>query len=1568
MTSQIDPIDVSAMISDGYRRYLRSLLPLRDPALAGALAEQITSSPLLSKGPLLEATPAYETGRTPRELITEGVLSPGFALPEGPAVRLDRPLYTHQEEAVRKARQGRNLVVATGTGSGKTESFLLPILNELQAEHERGELGPGVRAILLYPMNALANDQLKRLREELLSASPHITFGRYTGETKETEQQALDAFGALYPGQVPLPNELLSRERMRQSPPHLLLTNYAMLEYLLLRPADLDLFEGEHAGHWRFIAVDEAHVYDGAKAAELAMLLRRLRDRVARGQELQCIATSATVGDDPRAVTEFAERLFNAPFTWDDTDPGRQDLIRATHRDTMPDSTWGPLSALDYRAVREEEDPARALRTVAARHGAEAPSAFALLAGERRLQHLRVLLARGGPRPLDELAEELFAAVPETATAAEGMTAVDRVRALADLVALASAIRDTDGTPLLSARYHLFTRATDGAFACLSDQGPHVSLARHETCETCAAPSFEIGSCKRCGDLYLVGSIEAEGTGARLLPQASPQKTPEWLHLGGTPITVDDDDHTLESANELNTRTAYLCVGCGTLADSPSGTCAITCADRSLREVRLIKTQGDRAARCLNCGALGTHTLRRFESGNEASAAVVATALYQALPEDADARVADQPGGGRKLLMFNDSRQSAAFFAPYLESSYQTFQHRRLILEGMTELHDPDDELRIDDLIDETAQAAKSAGLFERRVSKRQRTATVGPWVMSELVSTDDRQSLEGRGLLRVDLTRPEGVTLPPAYTRLLGLGEGEVWDLFGELVRTLRQQGALSMPEGVAADDEAFAPRLGPVYVRRNEADRGRKVISWLPTSGQNRRMNYLERVLRRLGVPEEKAPARKVLEEVWNLLRDTREGWFVSTDDRVLGALLQVDHEAVEVSLVTPDNAPYQCDGCRRLHPVSVRGVCPTMNCPGTLHPYDIPDPDKDTDHYRHLYRTLNPVALTAQEHTAQWSAREAARVQQEFIRGEVNALSCSTTFELGVDVGELQSVFMRNMPPTTANYVQRAGRAGRRSDSAALVVTYAQRRSHDLFRYQEPEKMIAGEVRAPHVPLANIRIDRRHAHSVAMAAFFRHWFQTTGESWNSVGPFFLSDAEGRPAPATRVADFLTPVPDHVTEALRRILPAEIAEEIDVEGGGWVHELTDLLERIRLEVHQDVEDFERRRVEAFEARKDALAERFGKTINTVVKRSLLGFLATRNVLPKYGFPVDTVELRTHHSGEPVGRRLELARDRSSAIYEYAPGSSIIAGGKKWTSAGIYRLPGRELHPHHYRVCADCGFYDESKDPLGGVCRSCGVAARGGRTKYIVPEFGFVASAKVEPAGTTPPQRSWHGFTNVLRLAADPENHLWPLSGGGEVLCRAGSRGELVAISDGPAGQGYRICGWCGWGTGTATGKVPAEHVNPLKGSPCSGPLSHLSLAHRYETDIVEISFGGRLDIGRASDQVRYSLLYALLEGASSALDISRDDIDGATFRRAAGTMALVLFDTVPGGAGGATRIAANFPRVLEAARARVDSCDCGTETSCYSCLRNYRNQYFHDRLRRDAALGALEALLGNG
>ena len=203
MTSTFDPLATSELIIEGYQRYLKSLLPVRDARIAAALESEISRS-LLTKGPLLESSPPYEHGASLAGLIARGVLDPAFHRLASDKLPMNRPLYLHQEQAIRKVTDGRNVVVASGTGSGKTEAFLLPILNALSAEHARGALGPGVRALLLYPMNALANDQIKRLRQ-VLAHVPHITFGRYVGDTPWTAPEAAEKFALLNPGEPSCP-------------------------------------------------------------------------------------------------------------------------------------------------------------------------------------------------------------------------------------------------------------------------------------------------------------------------------------------------------------------------------------------------------------------------------------------------------------------------------------------------------------------------------------------------------------------------------------------------------------------------------------------------------------------------------------------------------------------------------------------------------------------------------------------------------------------------------------------------------------------------------------------------------------------------------------------------------------------------------------------------------------------------------------------------------------------------------------------------------------------------------------------------------------------------------------------------------------------------------------------------------------------------------------------------------------------------------------------------------------------------------------------------------------------
>ena len=370
------------------------------------------------------------------------------------------------------------------------------------------------------------------------------------------------------------------------------------------------------------------------------------------------------------------------------------------------------------------------------------------------------------------------------------------------------------------------------------------------------------------------------------------------------------------------------------------------------------------------------------------------------------------------------------------------------------------------------------------------------------------------------------------------------------------------------------------------------------------------------------------------------SKDGGYLSAEsDRAAGGhVFQLNHSKLCVTDNT-DGQWYECDTCRLLTAFSVRDVCPNSRCTGNLKSFDLPAPEVDTNHYRVAYQTMNTAPLTAREHTAQWDAKAAAEIQREFISGKVNVLSCSTTFELGVDVGDLQSVVLRNMPPKTANYVQRAGRAGRRAASAALVVTYANRSAHDLAQYQDPRSMIAGRMRIPWVPTDNARIARRHAHSIALAAYFRHCFEQRSEEWRHAGPFFTPDDNGS-SPANRVREFLTPVPAQVLEGLRAALPASVQGEIGVHDGSWVDYLADLLESAQRELVDDVKILEDRITEAVKDRKFGLSKRLDDTKRTIVGRELLGYLANRNILPKYGFPVDTVELSTIHTADPTGRQ----------------------------------------------------------------------------------------------------------------------------------------------------------------------------------------------------------------------------------------------------------------------------------------------------------------------------------------
>ena len=1545
----IDPIAVSANIADDYRRYLSSLISPQDPKLADGLRKAIAAAATegLTKGPYLEITPPYATGATIRELIEQGTLTDRFARFASDTFPLDRPVYKHQETAITQITAGRNAIVATGTGSGKTEGFLIPILNHLQKEASAGGLTPGVRALLLYPMNALANDQLKRLRQ-MLTETPEITFGRYTGETLEEATKAEKKFKAQHPGERRLPNELLSREEMRATPPHLLLTNYAMLEYLLLRPKDMDLFDSG-SDTWKFLVVDEAHVYDGATGAEVAFLIRRLRQRVNAIDKLQYIATSATVGNDLDRAADFAKALFGAPFS------GDTDVVTATRLPWGARKVWGRITTADLANRFVDED----LINAAQQRGATAISLHDTLAGEATLAET-VQLASEKPRTLSEILNRVGSD--------SDLSATD----LRDLVSLAARTEDTNGVPLLSAKYHLFARATEGAFTCLSPSGPHVGLARQERCKECSWSVFEIAACQKCGGTYFAGTIQpGEGGRRYFTPKTSAAESITWLSIDVSDSRTaesdleDEDDVVLDedAITDVQSERVTLCGKCGLI--DPGGATSCTnpeCGNTAMTRVLRVNNPGVVVKKCLQCGAQGDRTIRRFESGNDASVSVLTTSLYQAMPAASLDDQGDRPGGGRKLLVFSDSRQQAAYFAPYLEQTYGRLAQRHLLNAAIGRAFFEGVPAAASDIAAVTRKLADDAAFFEATDTPLGKQTATETWLQRELNGLDERISLEGVGLVAWAMSPPTDVAFL-APLRNLGFSDDEAVDLLQELVRTLRTQGALSAQPNVNLKDEAFEPRLGPIYVRGNVSDSKRKVLSWVPTSSRNRRSDYLRKVFEARGI--ELSKLNDVLQGIWRLL-ERRDGplshWLVASAQGALGMVYQLNVGSVQGKSLTEEDALFRCNVCTRTTHRSVSGVCSAYRCEGVLVEWALPPEKQDDSHYRALYRGLKPIPLTAMEHTAQWSSDKAAAIQQDFIAGRTNVLSCSTTFELGVDVGDLQSVLLKNVPPTVSNYIQRAGRAGRRLDNAALVVTYAQRRSHDLTSYADPAMIIGGTVRPPVVPIDNPRIAQRHLFSIAFAAFFREQFLSTGRMFSQVESFFGVDDSGE-APASQVQPWLRAKPKAVVDAVDQVIDSSIADAPELQWDEWTKELCDLLDLVSRDHSDEMQVYDDAIEAAYAAKQGGYGDKLDRTKRTLEKKDLLGFLANRNLLPKYGFPVDTVDMRTSASGADIATQLELSRDLSQAIFEYAPGAKLVAGGYLWQSVGVARRAGKENETKYFRICKNCDRYSESLELDEAPCAECGETATGMPHKYVEPRFGFLGEGGKQRPGDSPPRVSWRGQTRLASDGTVAETSTVEFPGGG-VKSTTLERAFMVKLNNGSTDGGFRICNFCGYGMDFRSA-WPESHSNPINGRACMGGYTVQALAHKFQTDVARFEFPFAWGDKNEAPAIARSVMYAVLNGAANSLQISPNNID-ATITQLSSTKATInIVDTVPGGAGYAKLIAKSIVGVLTSALDIVSRCECGRETSCYMCLRSYSNQRFHDELSRGLAQDFLERVL---
>jgi hypothetical protein len=1579
----IEPIQLSQAIKERFRRYLTTTFKVGSgyPDLAEQLESAIHSPDRLFRGPYLQGLPPYVRDESIRDLVDQDILPK--RIEEIPF--LSDPtqlLYSHQSQAIRRLRTGRNVVVSSGTGSGKTLCFLMATISEVLENP-----APGVHTMLLYPMNALVQDQLKVMRH-LLRDTPQVRFGRYVNIniTPERERDAR----RLHP--EALEHEVVSREVFREEPPHILITNFAMLEYLLLRPDDSPLFHGP----WRFVVLDEAHTYSGAKGSEVALLLRRLRARTQGDTDdpIQYIATSATIGaadESARAaVARFANQLFDAPFDTADVieskmqyDPAAGDqepdssiytdplLAKACEEKTWQDGLAEKLTAAGFELETVQEAEAQDDFEVGLYH---------LFQHDRRVERLRNAVA-------------MTPDLPAAAYQVLGKRDHSSIQQLVGLVRICSLARSPESdSRLVPCRYHFFVRGLSGGYLAFdrSDErgkpAPSLFLDPVNTTPDGLYQTVELYLCRKCRQPYIFGYAFHDEDLPVLKAFGSPTEgRGNRIWFSWTPLrALSEDEEDEEGEEESHGEETVYCARCGTFTRGKTGTCE--CGE-DRREVRLwLIKEGDAPQRCFACG--GNNTITPLRADADAAQAVVAESFYRYLPESEEQKALYYPGKGRKLLCFADSRQQAAYFAPYLESTHKSQKMKWLLYNALNKMGAGARGTDPQRLISYMEHLAQEEQLFSEDQEMGLNEECAVALVVEFCLPVGRRQSLEALGLLDVTVNLPRAFESPTALSEL-GLTQEEQEEVIQVLLASLRMQKAITLPPPLVPNREEFEPKKGIDAVVAKDSDRGAgfRLLGFVPVhkASSQRRSAYLEQVLQQAAIREGKAPpsdeeVKEVLFDIWQAL--------VNFD----GPANMAPMQSVEVA---PGKKGFQirwnalrimepqqwhlCPECNQWTAHNVLGVCPSFKCEGHLITKD-PADTLGNNHYRHIYQTEAPVPLVAKEHTAQLTADRARVYQQAFqeghsqAEGQINILSCSTTFELGVDLGDLEAVFMRGIPPTPTNYQQRAGRAGRGVGKAAFVVSFALPRPHDEHYFPILEEMVSGVIVPPQINLSNEIIIKRHVYSVLLADFVR---SLSGDNRHISQLFEGNGGERVPIEAffSQVGDLI----DKNRQTLEKLKPAHFSkfyidqmaqravEDISAARDHYFDEIR-MFEDALQEAKRARSQYEREG--KYDNRVGGYMAYLGKRIKALREVDWVSFFSDRGVLPSYAFPIYNVTLETSNP------ELNLGRDLRIALSEYVPGAAVVADERLWRSVGIKLPPKKALEAKYYAKCPQCWHVQRhlKKEEVfkGRNCPICGHDGRKpkrNRHLYMVPRYGFTTDVKEggEKLSFNRPQRI---PTSRVLFVPQQEADDSPVLSIGQIEVRTTDSADFFVFNDGEdvRGKGFFLCKQCGRAINPDDQNIP--HQRPFGGE-CRGRGEWKHLGHEFRGSAARVLF--TQEGHEYTDHGFWlSLMYAFLGGMSEALGIERNDINGIIRPVKYGDQLfqeIVLFDDVPGGAGHVKRLESQeeFLASLRAAFRRVSNCKCGIDASCYRCLRDFRNQFFHDILQRKPVVEYLDRLLSS-
>jgi hypothetical protein len=1662
----LNPIAFTERVVGDFLRYELSTHAFADPGLQRQFRtllslEETRSSPLL-KGPFISLSRAFRKGASFRALAGDRVLHPHLANLSGYT-----HVYGHQERAFRAIAGGKTTLISTGTGSGKTECFLYPIVSRALEFRDR-EAPPGIIAVIVYPMNALAEDQLARLRELLCGSG--VTFGMYIGKTPEHARDVSGlrlgegASSADYRREVGKlrlrgetqavhpPEERPSREEMRTAgkQPRILLTNVKQLELLLTRRKDLELFDGASLD---YLVFDEAHTFRGAAGAETACLVRRLRAFCGRGVgETICIATSATIADPERgedAGREFAARFFGAP-------PGRVALVGeeyepdvwAAERTITPPLPGDPGVHLQtiletLGAVEDEEPPPPAIDRLRA--------VFQTLTGKRLERskwreslhdHLsanevayQISRSLERPRPVAELLDELAKSLGRPVPAEEVLA----------WLALGAASRK-DGRPLLRPVVHCFVRGLGGAVVTFPEGsgGPRLWLSAEDAAGGGGDSGpfrLPVTSCVTCGQHYFVHFLEDfrfEGrhpSGGEAIEDRVLWRPLDEARDGCRCVLLDrlvpgDGGGGADAVAgggpggvgagvpppPPRSAPVYLCRQCGSLHPADRATCdgcGLQAPLVRLHAVQQSDTHPGMLTSCLSCGAGGRRLGSSYrEPARPLRAVTVADVhvLAQSMLQHAERR---------RLLVFADNRQDAAFQAGWMRDHARRYRLRGLMYERLRQgpvsvgdltawldsLLEDDDELSLA-LVPEVWWTVRKESAGQEHAAHRKRFLRIQ--VLREITTgLRQRIGLEPWGRIRVDyLGLAAELPFIAEWARRLSCEPPELLGGIENLLDFARRNMILLdregriftrfWREGDLEISRGYLPLLpgvpkGLKLRRRADDDEGR-VQQWLSQRGDT----VPRQAARAWGVVQ--GDIDEFFEGLWKLLGEELE---ILVPVTLLGAkgnalpnchgVRQIDADKV---LLVPHRGLWRCDTCRRgvLRRTPGKG-CPVWRCAGRLSFEEESPEDYDLMVLDEEFAMIRPG-----EHSALVPAERREQLERLFkSEGErVNTLVATPTLELGVDIGALDLVLMRNVPPLPANYWQRAGRAGRRH-RMAVSLTYARPVSHDRAYFASPLSLLLGLIEPPRFNLKNDIMVGKHVHAAVLTTLEqlaregsglslddrREIAETLDDCFPPQVKTYLFDPAGHVRQeAFDLASLEALVTKHEALLARKVEEIFAAgwpetdrqvvapEELLRHLRGMGHELDAVLARLRKRLHWALEQM--RRLELIRTQKgtldpdeDALMRRCDNLVKRLkgqVRRrrseaegvddvNTYGVLAAEGFLPGYG--LDTGAVVGSHLAPKFATDLrdwDIRRALAMALREFVPGNLIYANGHRFFPRYFHL---EAVEPTLFQV--DVASQSAAEVGAGTSAQSAGMGASVlpavpvcdvelPHQSHISDDEEYRFQLPVSVYGHEQGRHgegqaySWEARTLTLRKA---------------VSLRLLNVGAAQLVAGGRLG--YPVCLICGQSRSPLSSQADRDEFSRHHLERCGRPVENLGFYADITADALSIA-------GFADRTEGYSVLESLRQGAAQVLEMEIEDLQLLALG-SPGTQAvdMLLYDPMPGGSGLLEQMVRRWREVAAAAARLAGECPAVCETACIECLLHFRNAYYHRYLDRHRALERL-------